>query len=221
MKLKRNPSIRNWRKEPDSRYIVLKKGVSYDQQQAFEKLKEDKENYGNIKGVWMEEDYVRTYPYNTLASDVLGFTASGNVGNGGLEAAYNSILNGTDGREYGYQDETSSMEKIVKEATDGKTLVTSIDLNLQSIVEKYISEFNEEHRNEVQPGLGSKNTAVMVMRPNTGEILAMASYPNFDLNNPRDLSVKFTEEEIAAMSDEDKIKEPEHALEKFLCQRYV
>lgn len=192
----------------ESRYNVLKKGVSYKQYQAFEKLKKDTKNYGNLKGVWLEEDYVRTYPYNTLASDLIGFTASGNVGNGGLEASYNDILNGTDGREYGYFGETSSVEKIVKEATDGKSLVTSIDLNLQSIIEKHIREFNEEHKNGPnKTGLGSKNTAVIAMRPGTGEVLAMASYPNFDLNNPRDLSGLFSEEQLKNMSEEDKVKE--------------
>lgn len=196
--------------KPDSRYLVLKKGVSYNQQQEYKKMEEDKEKYPYLKGVWLEEDYVRIYPYNSLACDVLGFTASGNVGNSGLEASYNSVLNGTDGREYSYQGENSSLEKIVKEAADGKTLVTSIDLNLQSIVEKHIKQFNEEHKdgpNKATKGLGSKNTAVIIMRPNTGEILAMASYPNFDLNNPRDLSGKFSKSEIAKMSDEDKIKE--------------
>ena len=192
----------------ESRYNVLKKGVSYKQYQAFEKLKKDTKNYGNLKGVWLEEDYVRTYPYNTLASDLIGFTASGNVGNGGLEASYNDILNGTDGREYGYFGETSSVEKIVKEATDGKSLVTSIDLNLQSIIEKHIREFNEEHKNGPnKTGLGSKNTAVIAMRPGTGEVLAMAFYPNFDLNNPRDLSGLFSEEQLKNMSEEDKVKE--------------
>lgn len=193
--------------KPDSRYIILKKKVTYDQAQAFEKLEEDEEDYGSLKGVWLEEDYVRVYPYSTLAADLIGFTASGNVGNSGLEAYYNDTLNGTDGREYGYLDETSSVEKIVKEASDGQTLVTSIDLNLQTIVEKYIKEFNDEHRDEKDPNsLGSKNTAVMIMRPNTGEILAMASYPGYDLNNPRDLSAYFTEQELAEMSDKDKIK---------------
>ncbi len=201
--------------KPNSRYIILKKKVSYDQEQAYEKLlEEDKakktedREYANLKGVWMEEDYIRTYPYGSLACDVIGFTASGNVGNSGLEAYYNDTLNGTDGREYGYQGDTSSVEKIVKESTDGRTLVTSIDLNLQTIVEKYIKEFNDAHKDEKDPtSLGSKNTAVMVMRPNTGEILAMASYPGYDLNNPRDLTPFFTEEELTAMPDEDKIKE--------------
>lgn len=201
--------------KPNSRYIILKKKVSYDQEQAYEKLlEEDKakktedREYANLKGIWMEEDYIRTYPYGSLACDVIGFTASGNVGNSGLEAYYNDTLNGTDGREYGYQGDTSSVEKIVKESTDGRTLITSIDLNLQTIVEKYIKEFNDAHKDEKDPtSLGSKNTAVMVMRPNTGEILAMASYPGYDLNNPRDLTPFFTEEELTAMSDEDKIKE--------------
>lgn len=201
--------------KPNSRYIILKKKVSYDQEQAYEKLlEEDKakktedREYANLKGIWMEEDYIRTYPYGSLACDVIGFTASGNVGNSGLEAYYNDTLNGTDGREYGYQGDTSSVEKIVKESTDGRTLVTSIDLNLQTIVEKYIKEFNDAHKDEKDPtSLGSKNTAVMVMRPNTGEILAMASYPGYDLNNPRDLTPFFTEEELTAMPDEDKIKE--------------
>ena len=201
--------------KPNSRYIILKKKASYEQQQKFETLKEkdakrksEDRQYANLKGIWMEEDYVRKYPYATLAADLIGFTASGNVGNSGLEAYYNDTLNGTDGREYGYLDETSSVEKIVKEAADGKTLVTSIDLNLQTIVEKYIKEFNDAHKDEEDPTiLGSKNTAVMVMRPNTGEILAMASYPSYDLNNPRDLSAYFKEEDLAKMSDEDKVKE--------------
>ena len=79
---------------------------------------------------------------------------------------------------------------------------------MQSIIEKHIREFNEEHKNGPnKTGLGSKNTAVIAMRPGTGEILAMASYPNFDLNNPRDLSGLFFEEQIKEMSEEDKIKE--------------
>lgn len=60
---------------PDSRYQILKKGVEYATAQKFEKLTADTENNSNIKGVWLEEDYVRKYPYNTLASDVIGFTS--------------------------------------------------------------------------------------------------------------------------------------------------
>ena len=190
---------------PNSRYLIMKKGVSYEKAQEFEKIDEDNENYPNVNGIWLEEDYVRTYPYNTLASDVIGFTVSGNVGSNGIEASYNSILNGTDGREYGYLSEDSSYEKTVKEAQNGDTVVSTIDLQVQSVVEKYITQFNEE--NSSGTTLGSKNTAVMVMNPQNGEILAEASYPNYDLNNPRDLTKLHTEEELATLSDEEKVKE--------------
>ena len=188
---------------PNSRYLIMKKGVSYEKAQEFEKIDEDDENYPNVNGIWLEEDYVRTYPYNTLASDVIGFTVSGNVGSNGIEASYNSILNGTDGREYGYLSEDSSYEKTVKEAQNGDTVVSTIDLQVQSVVEKYITQFNEENRSGTT--LGSKNTAVMVMNPQNGEILAMADYPTFNLNKPRDLSELYTKKELSKMADDDQL----------------
>ena len=158
--------------------------MDYEKYKEFEAIDEDDENYPDVAGVWLEEDYVRTYPYNTLASDVIGFTVDGNVGSNGIEASYNNILNGTDGREYGYLDENSTVERTVKEAVNGDTVVSTIDLQVQSIVEKHILEFNEQHKNEASAGEGSKNTAVIVMNPQNGEILAEASYPNYDLNQP-------------------------------------
>lgn len=190
---------------PDSRYAVLLKGVEYAKAKEFEAIDEDEENYPDVKGIWLEEDYVRTYPYNTLASDIIGFTVDGNVGNGGMEGAYNTILNGTDGREYGYFNTDASVERTVKEPVDGNTVVSTIDLQVQSIVEKHILAFNEAHKNEATEGEGSKNTAVIVMNPQNGEIIAEASYPNYDLNNPRDLSRYYKEEELQAMTDEDKL----------------
>lgn len=192
--------------KPSSRYSILKKGVDYDTAQKFEKIDADEENYPNVKGIWLEEDYVRKYPYNTLASDVIGFTVDGNVGSNGIEASYNSILNGTDGREYGYLDENSTFERTVKEPDNGSTVVSTIDLQVQSIVEKYILEFNEAHKNEASKGEGSKNTAVIVMNPQNGEILAEASYPNYDLNKPRDLTAYYSEEELEQMEDEEKVE---------------
>ena len=188
---------------PDSRYSVLVKGIDYETAQKFNEIDEDDENYPDVQGIWLEDDYQRTYPYSTLASDVLGFTVDGNVGNGGIEGYYNSTLNGTDGREYGYLDSGSSVERTVKEPVNGKTVVSTIDLQVQSVVEKYIQQFNDERKNNATPGEGSKNTAVMVMNPQNGEILAEASYPNFDLNNPRDLTKYYTQEELDAMSDEE------------------
>ena len=188
---------------PSSRYSVLKKAVDYNTEQKFEKIIADTENNSNVKGVWMEEDYIRKYPYDTLASGMLGFASSGNVGNSGIEAYYNSVLNGTDGREYGYLDSEAGYEKTVKEAENGKTVVSTIDLQVQSIVEKHILAFNEEHKNLATEGEGSKHTAVMVMNPQNGEILAEASYPNYDLNNPRDLTKYYSKSEIKAMSDDE------------------
>lgn len=190
---------------PDSRYSVLKKGIDYNTAKEFEALDEDDENYPDVKGIWLESDYVRTYPYNTLASDVIGFTVDGNVGNGGIEGYYNTILNGTDGREYGYLDGGTSVEQTVKEPINGKTVVSTIDVQVQSIVEKYIKQFNDERKNNATAGEGSKNTAVMIMNPQNGEILAEASYPNYDLNNPRNLSSYYTQEQLDAMSDEEQL----------------
>lgn len=192
-------------KNPTGRYNILKKGVDYATAQKFNKIESDSKKYPNVKGIWLEEDYVRKYPYNTLASDVIGFTVDGNVGSNGIEASYNSILNGTDGREYGYQDESTSFEQTVKEPENGQTVMSTIDLQVQSIVEKHILEFNEEHKNQAREGEGSLDTAVIVMNPQNGEILAEASYPNYDLNNPRDLTKYYTEEQIEAMSDEEKL----------------
>lgn len=197
-----------------SRYVILKKGIDYDTNQKFEQQKEkdeeenkkkkDQKQINQIVGVWMEDDYIRKYPYNTLASDVIGFTASGNVGNVGLEASYNTILNGTDGREYGYQDEDATLARTVKEPVNGNHIVTTIDVNLQSIVEKHILALNETYKgNYRKEDEGAKNIAVMMMDPNTGAILAMASYPNFDLNNPRDLTKYYKQEVLDAMSAEE------------------
>ncbi len=199
----------------NSRYCILKKKVTYAQAQEFEALKKETyvdsegkahKKYPDVSCIWLEEDYIRMYPYATLASDVIGFTVAGNVGNAGIEASYNSILNGTDGREYGYLDTDSSLERTVKNAVDGKTIVSTIDITLQSIVEKHILAFNEEHKNEARTGEGSTNTAVIIMNPNTGEILAEASYPNFDLNQPRDLTKYYTESDIEKMTEEQKLE---------------
>ena len=192
------------KERPDTRYAVLATDVDYETAQRFKEIDEDDENYPNVQGVWLEDDYTRTYPYGSIASDVIGFTYSGNAGAIGIESAYNDLLNGTDGREYGYFDSDSSVERTVKAAKNGNTVVSTIDVTLQSIAEKCILEFNEAHAGEAREGEpGSRNTAVIIMNPNTGEILAEASYPNFDLNDPRDLSILYTEEEWDAMSEDE------------------
>ena len=83
--------------------------------------------------------------------------------------------------------------------------ITSIDANIQSIVEEKIKDWNEKYRDNYYKGTGSINTAAIVMNPNNGEILAMADYPNVDLNNPRDLSKWYTKKQIKNMSEDEKM----------------
>lgn len=188
--------------QADSRYVILKSNVDYETGRDFQNQMDQN---ADIVCVTLEDSYVRTYPYGTLASDVIGFTSSGNVGTIGLEAYYNSELNGTDGKRTGYLSSGSSSESVIQSPTDGNSIVTTIDANLQAIVEKHILALNERLRDNDHEGEGTKNTAVIIMDPNTGAILAEASYPNFDLNNPRDLSEYYTTEEQEAMTDEERL----------------
>lgn len=173
--------------------------LSYDQKEAFETQQEtvNKANAAanskaRVRGVWFEDEYRRIYPNNSLACNVIGFaTSDGGGGNGGIETYYNDSLVGTNGREYGYLNDDSNLERVIKNAVNGNTVVSTIDVNIQSVVEKYINEW--------QTQTGSERTAVVVMDPNTGEVLAMASDQMFDLNHPQAVSKKYTDEEIRAM----------------------
>lgn len=180
--------------KPNSAYQVLLKQQSHELMSEFTLLSNGNKN---IKGVWFEEEYIRTYPYNNLASHAIGYTVGGDVGTWGIEQYYNNELIGTNGREYGYYDSSLNLIKVSKEAVDGNTIVSTIDVNVQRVVEKKISEFRDTWDCE--------NVAVLVMNPNDGSIYAMASNEGFDLNNPRDLSAYYTEEEIEEMTDNDKL----------------
>jgi len=170
---------------PSSAYRIWAKRLSFSEISDFLALQADTENNPHIKGVWFEEEYKRIYPNGTLACDAIGFTSSDNVGTYGLEEYYNDVLNGTTGRVYGYLNDDSDFERTTKAAVDGNTIVSTIDVNIQTIVEKYLKEFNDEYENSVRTGLGSNNAACIIMEVDTGEILAMASYPNYDLNDTR------------------------------------
>lgn len=170
---------------PNSMYKVLEKRLTYNQISAF--LQYDEENE-DVAGVWFEEEYKRIYPNNTLASDVIGFVGKDNKGTYGLEQYYDDVLNGSDGREYGYLNEEETLERTTVSATNGYSIVTTIDANIQQIIEKYLYQFNEENKNVARDGNGANNLGCIIMDVNTGEILGMASYPTFDLNAPDDLS---------------------------------
>jgi len=194
----------------NSMYYVVEKQLSYDQVKAFEKKKSDiktakaeqlkknkeekkKDNttevkIGEVAGVWFEEEYKRVYPNNDLASDIIGFVGKDNSGSYGLEEYYNDVLNGSDGRQYGYLNEEETLERTTIPATDGYSVVTTIDANIQQIIEKYLYQFNEDNKNAARDGNGANNLGCIIMDVDTGAILGMASYPNFNLNDPTDIS---------------------------------
>ena len=160
-----------------------------------------------ISGIRVDEDTKRVYPYSTLLANVLGFVGTDNVGLEGIEAYYNSDLAGIPGKIVGSTDgkgrETPFTNEQYVAPTDGKDIVLTIDATIQSIVEKYLSKAIKE--NIAQYGMA------VVMRPSTGEVLAMANYPSYDPNEPftpntdelknkwEILSKKEKSEELAAM----------------------
>ena len=147
--------------------------------------------------MWFEEDYLRSYPFKSLACDTIGFTLARDVADVGIESYYNSTLMGADGRQYGYFNSQSDVEQTIIEPVDGKNIVTTLDVGIQQIVEKYVNGFKKK--------MGAKNIGVVVQDPNTGEILAMDAGDRYDLNDPRDLSSLYSEEEIKAMNDEETV----------------
>lgn len=191
-----------------SQYQIVKKQISMDDKKAFEKYEDPGDDSeltatqlkerSRITGVWFEEDYLRSYPFNETACDTVGFTLSRDVADAGLEGYYNATLTGVDGRQYGYINNNSDVEQTIIEPTDGKSIETSLDLGLQQIVEKYVNTFEEK--------MGAKNVGVIIEDPKTGEILAMDGGDRYDLNNPRDLSNVYSQSEIAAMNDEETVE---------------
>ncbi len=187
-----------------SYYVRYERQLAAEQKEAFEtKAAEMNKEFSNqkssqkVKGVWFEDEYRRYYPYGASACNVVGFSYDeGKQGNGGIEQYYNEELIGTNGREYGYLDDESNMERVLKPASNGNMIVSTIDITIQRTVEKHIDEWMND--------IGSQTAAALVMNPNNGEILAMASNRRFDLNNPRDLSALYSQAELEAMSDEEK-----------------
>lgn len=184
----------------NSSYIRYKKDISYDQKLEFEDYVDAKNkefqsggdqttSRNRIKGIWFEDNYKRNYPYSSLASAVIGIASTdGTTGSGGVEQYYNDNLTGINRREYGYLDGDANLEKVIKPAVDGDSLVLTIDVSIQNTVEKYLNEWKNGD-------IGSKSAACIVMNPKNGEVLAMASTNSFDLNNPQTTG-DYTEEEI-------------------------
>lgn len=182
---------------PDSMYQHID-GLKELTDEQIDGFRQEMEENENVQGVWFEETYTRDYPLKNIACNIVGFTASENEGTYGIEGSYNAKLNGTTGREYGYFDANMNFQRTIKKATNGNSVVLTIDANVQRIVEKMIRNYNKN--------VGAENIAVMLMNPNNGEILAMASQNTYDLNDPRNMSAMYTEDQINNMSEEETSK---------------
>lgn len=145
----------------------------------------------DLPGVKIDEDYKRVYPYNELASKVLGFTGADNQGILGLEAKYNTYLSGTNGQILtlsdagGIEIKGSREDRILP--VDGQDLYTTLDVNIQ----KYATQLAWETMVKKE----AKQVSIIVMRPDNGEILAMANVPEYNLNSPYELNYEPDEEE--------------------------
>ncbi len=152
------------------------------EQDKIDKLKTWMEDNKITTGINIDEDYKRYYPYGNLASNLIGFCNTDNVGQEGLELKWDNVLSGTPGKIVTIESATFSLIPDKNEsyvaAQNGSNITLTIDANIQSICEKYLKQACIE--NNCKNG-GS----VIIMRPSNGDILAMASYPNFDPNDPR------------------------------------
>ena len=154
-------------------------------------------------GINMDEDTKRYYPYSTIASQIIGFCGSDNQGLDGIEAKYDTELKGTQGAIQRHTDAKGREigeegEKYVS-AIDGNDLVLTIDLSIQSIVEKYLEEACIDN-------ICTDGGNVVVMNPQNGDILAMATYPNYNLNQPYEAYTDELKQDWENMEQAEKTK---------------
>ena len=167
------------------------------------KLREWMNENGIYSGINIDEDTKRYYPYKTLASHIIGFCGSDNQGLEGIEAKYEKYLAGNNGEikkqvnAKGIDIENESEEFI--KPNKGNDLVLTIDMNIQSIVEKYLE--NACIDNECTDG-GS----IIIMEPSSGDILAMANYPSYDLNDSFTINREELKNMWPLLSQEEKSK---------------
>ncbi len=155
-------------------------------------------------GINIDEDTKRYYPYNNLASQVIGFTGSDNQGLDGIEAIYENELKGEKGKIVKMTDARGGdIEKEGEnyvEPVDGMDLILGIDVTIQGIAEKYLKEACIDNKT-------TDGGNIIIMDPKTGDILAMAGYPNYNLNEPYKPSTDEMKEVWDSLSDSDKTKQ--------------
>jgi stage V sporulation protein D (sporulation-specific penicillin-binding protein) len=203
--------IHNQVKQPDEVVAVLSKELGIDEEEVRKKVKKyssreiiktnvdkalgDQIRTYHLAGVKVDEDYKRYYPYDTMASKVLGFTGGDNQGIIGLEVKYEQYLKGLNGKiltmsdAAGIEIENAAEDRI--EPVSGQTLQISLDVNIQ--------KYCEQAAYQVMEKKGAKKVSIIVMNPKTGEIMAMVNAPEFNLNDPFTLN---TNTEVPASAKE-------------------
>ena len=171
-----------------------------EKEQADELMKWMEEN-NILTGINVDEDTKRYYPYNNLASQIIGFCGSDNQGLNGIEALYETQLKGETGKVIKITDAKGNT--ILKEgedyesAIDGNGLILTIDSTIQGIAEKYLEEACIDNN-------CTDGGSIIIMNPNNGDILAMAGYPNYNLNDPYTINDEELQSSWDSMSQEDK-----------------
>ena len=164
---------------PTSNYVVIARKVEEDK---VNKLKDWIDTNKITSGINIDEDSKRYYPYESLAAQVIGSCGTDNQGQSGIENSYDSILKGVSGKIItstdASQSEIPNSQESFIPAENGYNLTLTLDIKIQSIVEKYLKQAVEDNS-------CSKGGNAIVMDPKTGNILAMASNPTFNLNDPR------------------------------------
>ena len=155
-------------------------------------------------GINIDEDTKRYYPYNSLASQVIGFCGSDNQGLDGIEAIYEDELQGEKGRITKVTDanggEIENEGESYTSAVDGNDLVLSIDATIQGIAEKYLKEACIDNK-------CTDGGNIIVMNPKTGDILAMAGYPDYNLNTPYETTIEELRESWDNLSETEQVAE--------------
>ena len=162
----------------ESSNVTIARKVENDKIEKLENWMEENEIYSGIN---IDEDTKRYYPYDNLASNLIGFCGTDNQGLWGLELKWNDILTGTPGKVTSAQDAVQDLIPYENETyiapQNGNDITLTIDANIQEIAEKYLKQACEENNCE-------DGGNVIIMNPNNGDILAMATYPDYNLNDP-------------------------------------
>ena len=175
-------------KFPESKHKIVKKEISSEIGKSLQSKK--------LKGLWLQETFVREYPKETLASQTIGFFNKNKRGQYGIEQQYDDIMTGFTGRVFPKLQEGNIVTSESVSAQGGHTLVVTID----EVIQQYLEEALQKSAIQFK----STNAAAIAINPNTGEILAMGSYPTYNPNKYNDISELVGQEVWAALNDEQK-----------------